>query len=319
MTVHTRFKTFNWRGEEKLGSILLIALLLKAQTIWASPVVVTFIKPIHSLIAGVMEGVGEPVFPFQGSESPHDHTLRPSEVKLIYGADLLVWVGPTLEGFLIKPLENKDVKAQILTLQSLEGVEWIRTGESIHEENSVEENDHHHQQGQINPHIWLDPQIAQKIVFKITEILIHMDSIHRDLYKKNSAIVLNKLKILETELTKELLPVKNISFMTFHDAYSYFQKRFNLNGIGSVTLDPERMPGARRVSELKRKIIKSQAVCVFSEPQFQSKLVKTLIEGTETVSGILDPLGADFQPGGEAYFLMMYRLKDNLKDCLLRK
>ena len=111
-------------------------------------------------------------------------------------------------------------------------------------------------------------------------------------------------------------PVKEIPYIVFHAAYQYFETAYGLNAVGSITIDPERRPGAKRMLEIRQKIKQLNARCVFSEPQFESRLVATVIEGTGAKTGILDPLGADLPAGPEAYFQLMTRLADNLYEGL---
>ena len=105
-------------------------------------------------------------------------------------------------------------------------------------------------------------------------------------------------------------------FIVFHDAYQYFEERFDVSAIGSITVSPEVMPGAERVSELRRKIMDLSATCVFSEPQFEPKLVETLVEGTGAGTGVLDPLGASLEKGSELYFELLRNMASSLKKCL---
>jgi len=104
------------------SSVAMTAAVTSAQ---AAPDVVVSIKPIHSLVAGVMKGVGEPELLVQGTTSPHDFNLKPSQAKSVQDADLVIWVGEGIETFLVKSIENIEDKSASLELMDIEGLELL--------------------------------------------------------------------------------------------------------------------------------------------------------------------------------------------------
>jgi zinc transport system substrate-binding protein len=278
--------------------------------------VVVSVKPLHSLVAAVMEGAGEPQLLLRGGESPHTYTLRPSDARALQRADLVVWVGPDLEAFLEKPLTTLAPTAQILqtlelpdmlVLRSRSGGTWETAGEAKHD------HDHH---GSDDTHVWLDPSNAAVMARAVADRLAVADPPRAGQYQANAAKLQTALQALDRELEKQLEPVRERPYVVFHDAYQYLEYRYRLNAVGSVTLSPERSPGARRISELRGKIQRLGAVCVFQEPQFEAALVQALIAGTQARAGVLDPVGVDLPAGPEAYFVLMRRMADNLVECL---
>jgi zinc transport system substrate-binding protein len=285
----------------------------------SAPRVVVSIKPIHALVAGVMQGVGEPQLLVAGSGSPHGYSLRPSEARMLAAADLVVWVGPELEGFLSKPLTTlgpnarqlelmKVLKAQLLPLRS--GGRWAAHDHDGHEESA----DEHQAQGQkaMNPHLWLSPVIAQQIVALTAEVLGVMDPGHRKTYEQNSANLHQRLAALHQQISAKLAPVKDVPYVVFHDAYPYFEAAYGLNARGSISIDAERGPGARRMNEIRTAIKELGVRCVFSEPQFEPRLIAGMIAGTGARTGVLDPLGSALEAGTESYFQLLNQLADNL-------
>jgi zinc transport system substrate-binding protein len=273
-----------------------------------------------------MQGVAEPKLLITGGSTPHNYSLRPSEARALARAELVVWVGPQLESFLEKPLESLAKNARHLTL--LEAIEGplleLREGgawEGHHDEHDAEDHDHeadHHEVNaaeygyEVNPHVWLNPLLAKQIVSKVARVLSELDPAHQQHYAENSSRLEARLDTLHKELKTRLTPVKAAPYVVFHDAYHYFESAYGLNAVGSITVDPERSPGAKRVSEIRSKIKALQARCVFSEPQFESRLVQTVIEGTGARTGVLDPLGTDLAPEENSYFVLMNDLADNL-------
>jgi zinc transport system substrate-binding protein len=286
-----------------------------------APKVVVSIKPLHSLVAGVMEGVGEPQLLIGGGGSPHGYVLRPSEARLLDEAQLVVWIGPGLESFLEKPLSTLGTQARRLALAEAlgeellpqrEGGAWDRHGHD-HLELSEEPAAHHQNEPEERDlHFWLDPRLAKQIVDRTTSALTGLDPAHRQQYRDNAARLKQRLDDLHARLEAKLAPVRHLPYVVFHDAYQYFEAAYGLNAVGSLTIDPERKPGARRILEIRGKILELKARCVFSEPQFEPRLVATVIEGTGARKGILDPLGAEITAGAEGYFRLLEAMADSL-------
>ena len=277
-----------------------------------SPKVVVSIKPIHSLVAAVMQGVAEPQLLIKGGGSPHGYVLRPSEARSLANADLVVWVGQELESFLEKSLSTLGQNARQLKLaEELEShLLPLREGGSW--EAHVQGHDDHKEHGEQDQHLWLDPQLAQQIVTKTAAALAEMDPAHRERYQKNAAQLKERLDSLHAQLKEKLAPVKDVPYVVFHDGYQYFEAAYGLNAVGSISIDPERKPGARRIREIRQKIKELNVRCVFSEPQFEPRLVTTVIEGTAAATGVLDPVGAELPAGPESYFQLMNALADDL-------
>ena len=178
-------------------------------------------------------------------------------------------------------------------------------------------DDHdHHVHGEFDPHVWLDPVNAKALVHEIEEALIKADPKNARKYSANAELLEKQLDELVKEITLELKPVQSKGYIVFHDAYQYFEQRFGMSAIGSITVSPEVMPGAERIAELRDKIRDLSATCVFSEPQFEPKLVKTLVEGTNARTGVLDPIGSAVPSGPQQYFGLIRNMATSLKNCL---
>ena len=117
-------------------------------------------------------------------------------------------------------------------------------------------------------------------------------------------------------LKARLTPYREKPYVVFHDAYQYFEKRFGVSAIGSITVSPEVLPGAERVSKLREKVKSLNATCVFSEPQFEPKIVTTIVENTNSGTGVLDPLGTEISDGPDLYFTLVRNMASSLENCL---
>lgn len=295
------------------------------------PKVVTSILPLQSLAANVMRGVGEPALLVRGAATPHSFALRPSDAAALQEAELVIWVGEGLESFLEAPLATLSGEAKVLELSEAEGVTLLppreeaiwaahdhsAPGHDHEEEHGHDEgHDHGHSHGAYDAHIWLDPLNAVAMVEAIAAALVALDPDNAAAYSANAENTIGRLRGLDEELQAGLMPVANKAYLVFHDGYQYFEARYGLSPLGAVSLAPERTPGASHLAEIRERLQAEGVACVFSEPQFEPKLLEVVTEGTAARGATLDPLGADLEPGPEAYFALMRNMAASLTACL---
>ena len=299
----------------------LVPLGLSAQT----PNVVVSLKPIHSLVAGVMGEAGKPRLLLKGSASPHTYQMRPSDAQALAEADLIVWVGEPMETFLHRAIENLGSRSRVVTLHEVPGMRLLRNREGgiwedhDHEEAHVDKHeDHGHEHGEFDMHFWLDPGNAGRIVDEVAKALIFLDPARTATWRANAAATRKRIADFHASLETRLAPVRGRAFVVFHDAYQYFERAYRLNGRGAVAVDPARAPSAKRLVELRAALAEHNILCVFTEPQFEPDLVRTVIEGSDVRTGVLDPVGADTEPGADAWIEIMRGLGDAVVGCLGR-
>ena len=284
--------------------------------------VVASIKPIHALVAGVMGEAGEPRLMVTAAASPHTYQMRPSDAEVLSTADLVVWVGGGLETFLDRPISVLGSGAEVVTLHEAAGMALLPNREGgiwsdEHSEAHVDEHDDHgHDHGEFDMHVWLDPGNARRIVDVVADALIRIDPGRTETYRANAEATRMRIDALETSLRDRLAPVRHRAFIVFHDGYGYFERAFRLNGKGAVAVDPARPPGAKRLADLRGALVEHDIRCVFTEPQFEPDLVRTVVEGTKVRTAALDPLGIHVEPGPDAWFEIMRELGDALAECL---
>ena len=303
----------------------LIGLLAFSTLAKADLKVVTSIKPIHSLASYIMDGVGSPGLIVDGYNSPHSFQLKPSHAKMLEQADIIFWIGEDLENFLEKPLATIAKKAEKIELLEIKGIKKLKFRErNIFEEHEghddhgddakkeehddrgddakKEEHDDHegHGHGEYDPHIWLDPINAKVILNEITEHLIENDSKNASTYKSNLAKALAEIDKLIIDVITETNT--DLSYVVFHDAYQYYENRFNVNILGAMTVNPDVMPGAEQIHEIHEVIEHDNVSCILSEPQFNPDIIKSIAKDTNVKTGVLDPLGANLKPGKDLYF-----------------
>ena len=333
---------------QKFGLILsTISLLSFMSYANAETKVIASIKPLHSLVSYVMDGVGTPGILVDGSSSPHTFQLKPSHATMLQEADIVFWIGEDLESFLETPLESIAANSRHITLMESDEIELLKFrekhifgGHDDHDdhgdehdehadehgdehdehdehadEHGDEHDDHHdgHAHGEHDIHFWLDPEIAKTIVKIVTRELSEIDPANASTYKSNSTKAMNEIDQLIRDTKSKIN--SNASYVVFHDAYQYFEKRFGVEVVGALTVNPEVLPGARQLSEIREVIEHENINCLFSEPQFNPRIAETIAKDTGIKAAVLDPLGAELNPGKDLYFDLIGNIASSFESC----
>ena len=289
--------------------------------------VVASIKPIHSLASHLMHGVAKPDLIVDGYASPHGFALKPSHAKMLQNADIVFWVGKDVENFLEKPLDSIAKKAEKIELLEIKGLNKLKFRErnifddhDDHDDHAKKEDDHddhdgheEHHHGEHDPHIWLDPINAKVILNEMVEHLIENDAKNASTYKSNLEKALKDIDKLTIEVMTDLN--QSTSSIVFHDAYQYFEKRFNVNVLGAFTVNTDVMPGAEQLAEIREVIEHDKVACIFSEPQFNPDIINAVAKDMDIKTGVLDPLGATLTPGKALYFDLIKNMSKSFKGC----
>ncbi|MDG1883635.1 MAG: zinc ABC transporter substrate-binding protein [Alphaproteobacteria bacterium] len=303
--------------------------------------VISTIQPINSLVSAVIGNTGKSITIIPSEQSPHDFKLKPSDVKVLQNGNIIFYVSNHLESSITKVFKNLPKNIKVINLMEESGVNhlairdndaWERHdhhGHDDHDKHGKKHDDHddHDKHGKKHDdhddhekeddvHIWLSPDNAIKIVQKVNKVLSLYFPENSKIYNDNTTKFIDKIKNLKMELVRELSPIKNKPYIVFHDAYQYFEKTFELNAVGSVALEGDIASSPKQISFIKDKIIKSKASCVFQEPQFDSKLVKIVVEGTDAKIGTLDPLGVNITGDKDFYLQLLSNMAKSLKECL---
>ena len=331
----------------QLISSVFIALLTTISISKAEVKVVASIKPIHSLVSYVMDGVGKPDVIVDGYNSPHGFSLKPSHAKMIENADLIIWVGEDLEAFLEKPLNTIAKKAVNIEIMNLSGIKKLKFREKnlfeghddhghSHKEKKHDDHGHGHKEkkhddhghkkakhddhghdkhahGDHDPHLWLDPMNAKVIIKEIENQLVKLDPDNSSKYKANSKKAQSELDNLTKNIKRDL--EGNLRFVVFHDAYQYFENRFGIKVLGALTVNPDVLPGAEQLSEIREVIEHEKVNCLFSEPQFNPAIIKSIAKDTKIKTGVLDPLGATLDKGKGMYSELLQSMYASFKGC----
>ena len=338
----------------KLTISLFFSIFALNSSVNADVKVVASIKPIHSLVSYVMDGVYKPDVIVDGYNSPHGFSLKPSHAKMIENADLIIWVGEDLEAFLEKPLDAIAKKAVNIEVMDLKGIKKLKFreknifeghddhGHDEHKEHGHKEDKHDdhghkedkhdehkehghkedkhddhghegHAHGEHDPHLWLDPMNAKVIVKEVTKQLVKLDPENGSKYKANSKKAIADLDALTKSIKKDLK--KDLRFVVFHDAYQYFENRFGIQVLGALTVNADVMPGAEQLAEIREVIEHEKVNCLFSEPQFNPSIIKSIAKDTKVKTAVLDPLGATLDKGKGMYQKLLKDMSSSFKGC----
>ena len=314
--------------------------------------VVTTIKPLHSLVSSVMKGVGEPSLIIEGTNNPHTFVFKPSHAEMIENADIVFWIGEDLEAFMEKPLDSLAKNAKTISFMDLASIEKLKFreqnifddhddhGHDDHDDHGHKDDDHDdhddhdghddehdghddhddhaghhdgHNHGEFDAHIWLDPANAKEMVLEISHELSEIDPSNKSKYEDNASKTIVALDKLIEEVDKSLS--KDISYIVFHDAYQYFEKRFGVIPAGALTLNPDVLPGAKQIADIQDVINDKGIKCIFSEPQYNPKIIETLGNDMNISTGVMDPLGAYIDAGPSMYSDLINGIANSIKDC----
>ncbi|MEK9495926.1 zinc ABC transporter substrate-binding protein ZnuA [Photorhabdus sp. P32] len=302
-----------------LCKVAITAVFMSGTIQSANADVVTSIRPLGFIAAAITDGVTNTQVLLPDGASPHDYALKPSDLKRINQADLVVWVGPEMEIFLSKPLakvsQNKQlVLAQLPTIKPL----LLRNDEDLSEpdQHKHEEGHEHHSHGEYNMHIWLSPEIAKQVAQGI-----HDQLLARYPHKKTALDVnLRKFNVQLAQTDKNIANILKLvrgkGYFVFHDAYGYFERHYGLTPLGHFTINPEIQPGAQKLHHIRTQLVEQKAICIFAEPQFRPTVINAVAKDTGVRMGALDPLGSRIVLDKDSYMKFITQLSEQYMGCL---
>ena len=304
----------------RLYSIPFLYLLCSLFLIIAQPAaahnrlnVVVSIRPLFSLVAAVMHGVGKPVLLLNTTQSPHHINLRPSDYRKLAHADIVFWAGPAMETFMPALIKKDSPQTAFYALMQAPGIERLSI-RPIHTSAPKKVNAQTDTTA-IDPHFWLSTNNAMQMVKAITHTLIHMDRPHAAIYVKNRQQTLLRIKQLHAQLKTKLYAMRT-PFISYHDAYQYFEKDYHLNRLASVNLNETASPGIKQIRYIKQLIKKRHITCVFYEAPVKPPLIHTLIANTSAKAVELDILGLFHPVDRFLWFDVLKQTADRMAACL---
>lgn len=250
----------------------------KAQA--SEPQVLASVHPLALVAASVVPSANLRVL-LPAGMTPHDFSLRPSDLEQIQNADVIIWAGAQTEPYLASFVKRWPEK------------KWLDVS-TFAPANAPKDT-----------HWWFSVRTmmgAQKALAQI------MGKDSKDFASHTQAAL--------QEAQLELAPVKDRGFFVFHQAYDHFVQEIGLKQLGAFTLSPERKPGAKTLAHIRAQLAQGEAVCVFSEPEYSPALVDSVLKGSSAKRGELDPMAAHIALTPHGYAVFIRDLTARFKDCL---
>ena len=296
--------------------------------------VLTSLRPLGFIAAGIADGVTNTDVLVPVGASPHDYSLKLSDVQKLRQADLVVWIGEDVDSFLARNVAKLPPQ-NVVTIADLAGVKpLLLAGEAHHHHHHDDaDHDHHHDELEhhhddanhnhhtmdekvINWHLWLSPQISEQIADVIAVKLESKYPAQKAKILANLASFKQNLAKTNAEIAEQLAPYSKKGFVVYHDAYDYFNQAYHLNQQGSFTINPIVAPGVRTLAKVKQMIAHKNVQCLFTEPEFTPDVVQILHKETGVNVGSLDPLGSKITLSKTAYMQFLQHLATNYAQCL---
>ena len=307
----------------------IFGLLLSGTASANVPKVVTDIPITHSLVTRVMAGIGMPDLIVDRGASPHEYSLRPSNAASLEAADLVFWISNGLTPWLDDALNTLARNAKVIELMDAKGATVLsfregatfethshqhKQDEDGHDEHKHDEDEH--ATGNVDPHGWLDPYNGRIWLDVIATALSKIDPTNSDIYFANATQAKADIDTVISELEATLAEFRGTNFIVYHDAYQYFEKRFDVLAAGSVSLGDVSDPSPARIAEIRNKVEELGITCVFSEPQFNPELVRTVADKISVKARVIDPLGTQFTLGPDFYLNVLRGIAQSMASCL---
>lgn len=278
------------------------------------------IKPVQLIAESLLGDLAEVELLIPAGSSPHHFSLKPSAIRRMHAADMVLWVGADLEQFLVKPVARLERPALALLAEGDDQVEEpaVNTSEDEHQDhNSHSEHEHDHAH-EGNPHFWMAPERVQLAAAKIVHELERRYPEKHERLARALTDFNNRLAVTDQQLQQQLQPLQARGFFVFHDAFAGYVEHYGLKQLGYFTVDPGRKPGAKRLGQIRTALEQQQAVCVFVEPQFTAPVVTSLIRGLDIGVGTLDPMAIKTAIGRDGYMDYLQQLADQFSVCLAK-
>tara|TARA_R110000868_G_C10972732_1_gene770834 strand:+ start:20915 stop:21952 length:1038 start_codon:yes stop_codon:yes gene_type:complete len=298
-----------------LAGVLLMAPLLSQAdadvNADAKPKLLVSIKPIQLIALAIAGDTAEVELLLAPNVSPHLYQLKPSDRQLLANAELVIWVGPSMERFLAKPLSLLP-SPRVLTLLNESELDTGADIEPDQDEHGHSEHQHHGQ----DPHIWLSPVQAQHIARQIAQRLSTLLPAQRLTFEQNLQRFSAQLAALDAQLQQQFKALQPKPYMVLHDGYGHFERHYGQRHAAVLSLSPDKKPGAKHLWALSEQLKQGGIACVFKEPQYQPALLATLTQGLAIKQQPLDPMASHIKADANGYYRFMAEFAASFISCV---
>ena len=298
--------------------------------------ILSTIKPIHSLVSAITGDLAEAEQIIPNYGSPHHYSLKPSDIRKINTADLILRIDPNLESFLQKSLRSV-AEDKVISLSQSAGMNLLAaTGKHLHKDETehteahsghdelseTAHSDEHHENEPpeaLDYHLWLAPDNAIVMAKSIRDQLIKIAPEHAEKLTDNTKQLIDEIDKTNAAIKQQLDSVTDTPFLVMHDAWQYFTKYYGLNQLGNISAQERLKSSAKAISEARSTITESKVQCLIAEPNLKTKTLEILTEGLPVNITQIDPLGRNIADSSLAYPELLQYTADKLLNCLKKK
>lgn len=261
------------------------------------------IKPVHSILAGLMEGITRPELLIEGKQLPYDYVPDTEQLQGLADARLIVWVGPELEGGLADAFPRSGTHTQILTLLDSPALKIL---------------DSRWNPSERDPYFWLDSRNGVILIDELTRALIRIDPGRSHLYKRNRNKVHERMTRLDRELEYGYRGLMKGVALSYFDTQQYFEQAYALKIGDSLVKSPKSEMAAVDLLAARNRLANGGYACLLLEAPLPMVNLTLLTSGVEVEMGRLDSLGLEIEPGPDLYFKLMEQNTGAIKQCFQR-
>ena len=271
-----------------------------------TPRVLATLKPLHSIVFAVTDGISEPDLLLEGNISPHLFQVKPSHIRSVSDADVIVWAGEGVERFLPSMIKNFNPDAQSFSMLDHTEIHYLARDKH---------SGHDHDHGEVDSHFWLDPQNAITLAKVLADELSRLDPHHAAQYKSNTDAFTLRIESATVAVRELLSAAAGSRYLIYHDSLQYLERAFGLGDAIIVAPQPQVQAGGKRLRELHSAVEDQQVGCLIAEPQFRSSVVAGVAEDLGVQTVLIDPLATEYSTGKDLYPDWLLDITTILAEC----
>jgi ABC-type Zn uptake system ZnuABC Zn-binding protein ZnuA len=253
------------------------------------------IFPLYDLTRRVAGPDAEVILVLPPGHTEHSFDPSPKDVEQVAASKVGVLVGLGLDPWMEKLMKDAAPTASLVKVGEKVPTLTVKEGaigdEAADKARTSPEEDHDHELGATDPHVWMDPMRAKIMVDAIGDALSKADPPHASGYASRAKQVDADLDALDKEIMARTAALKTRGFVTFHGSFNYYADRYKLKILAVIEPFPGSSPTGEYIQEVLA-VVKARSVpALFSEPQLDSRPAKTIAEAAKIPLGTLDPVG----------------------------
>lgn len=281
----------------------MVSLLLFGNTAMAgdSLRVVVSIKPIHSIVAGLMEGIEPPELLIDGESTPYNYQPSREQIEHLKSADMVIWVGPELEASLQQPIAELKSGTMVLELLENDALKVLPSRVS---------------DTRRDPFVWMDSRNSIILLDEFARALIELDPARTHLYTRNRSRMVKDYTRVDREFEYGYRGLTGGVIFTYYDSLQYFEQSYALKIRGVLTESPREPVDTTKLLSARAQILNGEYVCLLTEANLPKDQLALLTGGTSIRVAELDSFGAHLQAGPGLYLQLMRHNTNVIKRCL---